>query len=154
MIASAKCSCPAQLASGEADVALVDPVLLADLLRQGHAGEPWHGPGMQALLRDLSAAEAAARPVGQAHSIWELVLHMTGWQSEVLRRLRGGEPALPADGDWPAVADHGPAAWDAARVALAASLAELADAVEHLAGERPGRWRGASARRTGRWGRG
>jgi len=117
---------------------LFDPALLSELLRKSYAADPWHGPGTAELVGDLSAAQAAARPVGQAHSVWELVLHMTGWQREVLRRLRGGAPALPAEGDWPEVGDPSPAAWDAARAALASSLAELAAAVAALGGDRSG----------------
>ena len=38
---------------------------------------------------------------------------MTAWTREVTRRLGGGTPALPEDGDWPAVAEVSEAAWKA-----------------------------------------
>ncbi|HEU5170363.1 MAG TPA: hypothetical protein VFU46_07490 [Gemmatimonadales bacterium] len=32
-------------------------------------------------------ADELARPIPGAHTIWELVLHVTGWRREVARRL-------------------------------------------------------------------
>jgi uncharacterized damage-inducible protein DinB len=57
---------------------------------------------------------------------------MTGWQREVLRRLRGGEAQVPEGGDWPAVGEASPVAWQRACFALATSLDELARAVGAL----------------------
>lgn len=79
--------------------------LISDLER-GHAGDPWHGPSRALVLADVSPEEAAWRPPGGVHSIWELVLHMTSWTGEVASRLRGAPPKLPAQGDWPAVASE------------------------------------------------
>ena len=39
--------------------------------------------------RASTAPRAAARPIPGAHSIWELVLHMTAWKNETARRLAG-----------------------------------------------------------------
>lgn len=119
----------------ESNVSEID-VLVAEL-RHAHDGEPWHGPSRAAVLADVGAAEAAWRPPGGGHSIWELVLHMAGWTDEVVRRLRGGTPGLPEAGDFPPV----PAAiteesWDAARRALDAAHARLVDAVRAFPPER------------------
>ena len=108
---------------------------LAALLRKGHSSDPWHGPATADLLRDVPFAAAAARPLPEAHGIWEVVLHMTAWQREVLRRLGGAEPGEPADGDWPAPAVPGQDAWDRARAELGASLEEVAAAVAALSDE-------------------
>ncbi len=78
---------------------------IADRLRQVYDGDPWHGAPAAEVLQGITAAEAAARPVPNAHSIWEILLHMTGWTVEVRRRLEGGQPALPAGGDWPPVSE-------------------------------------------------
>jgi uncharacterized damage-inducible protein DinB len=106
--------------------------VLAELLRKGHSSNPWHGPATADLLADVSPSTAAARPVADGHSIWEMVLHMTGWQREVARRLGGAKPGLPDEGDWPAPPDTSQAAWDQARAGLAESLEQLADAVSAL----------------------
>jgi uncharacterized damage-inducible protein DinB len=82
------------------------------------------------VLADVTAAEAAARPLPGAHTIWEIVLHMTGWMREVARRVRGGEPALPAQGDWPPAPAPDEEAWRQAREDLAAAHRELLAALE------------------------
>ncbi|MBV8203221.1 MAG: DinB family protein [Acidobacteria bacterium] len=102
-----------------------DVAFLGSQLLQGYADDPWHGPSTVALLAGLTAEEAAARPVAGAHSIWELVLHMTAWQNEVRKRL-GGKPAtFPSEGDWRLPAEISGAAWDAAQKDLGDSLAAL-----------------------------
>ncbi len=62
---------------------------LADLVERVVEGDPWHGPTVVALLDGMPARDAAAHVVPGAHSIWELVLHMTGWTREVQARLDG-----------------------------------------------------------------
>lgn len=109
--------------------------LLAQL-RATQAGDPWFGASRESILDGVTAAEAAAHPVPGAHSIWELVLHMTAWTREVLRRLMGGEPAEPEDGDWPAVTDMSDAAWRRAQRALAESHAALVAELEAMPEER------------------
>jgi hypothetical protein len=41
------------------------------------------------ILEGVTAARAAARPIGSAHTIWELVLHIAAWDGAVLRRMGG-----------------------------------------------------------------
>ncbi|MGH7628258.1 MAG: DinB family protein [Gemmatimonadales bacterium] len=60
---------------------------IADELARAHGGDPWHGSSARAVLAGVSAAQAAVRPIPNAHTIWELVLHVTGWRREVARRL-------------------------------------------------------------------
>jgi uncharacterized damage-inducible protein DinB len=62
---------------------------IADQLRRAFDGNAWHGPALLELLDDVDAATAAARPVPEAHSIWELVLHIAAWDDTGLRRLSG-----------------------------------------------------------------
>ena len=47
---------------------------IADQLRRAFDGEAWHGDSLFEILKGVSAKQAAARPVANAHSIWELVL--------------------------------------------------------------------------------
>ena len=65
-------------------------------------GDPWYGDSVSSILTDVSAARAAAKPIASAHSIWEIVRHMTAWTNEVARRLDGHAPGEPVEGDWPA----------------------------------------------------
>lgn len=105
---------------------------LAALLRKGYFSDPWHGPATVDLLFDVPFAAAAARPIPDGHSIWEIVLHMTAWQREVIRRLGGAEPQSPEEGDWPPPPEFDQRSWDAARADLGASLEQLASAVAAL----------------------
>lgn len=91
---------------------------LIDELTRSHDREPWHGPSRRALLDGVRAADAGAHPVAGAHSIWELVLHMTAWTREVSRRLHGAPPAEPSEGDWPAVGELTEPRWREACLAL------------------------------------
>ena len=102
---------------------------LADLVERVVEGDPWHGGNVMALLEGVTAADAARQPVAGAHSIWALVLHMTGWCDEVRARLGGAPAGEPASGDWPAVNDVSPAAWAASIDALVASHRALAAAL-------------------------
>ena len=106
---------------------------LVDQLERVHAGDPWHGPSRAALLADVTAQEAHMRPTPSVHSIWELVLHMTGWTREVTRRVQGGMAGEPAMGDWPTAASPpDERAWRAARAALDEAHVTLRDAVRAL----------------------
>jgi uncharacterized damage-inducible protein DinB len=62
---------------------------IADQLRRAFDGSAWHGPALLELLEDVNAAAAAARPLPDVHSIWELVLHVAVWDDAALRRIDG-----------------------------------------------------------------
>ncbi len=95
-------------------------------------GDPWHGTPINAILEGIDAAQAAARPIKQAHTIWETVLHMTGWTREVAHRIAGGKAGEPETGDWPEVTDTSRDAWQAARRDLGAAHEELRRAIKKL----------------------
>jgi uncharacterized damage-inducible protein DinB len=102
---------------------------LAEQLRLAYDGPAWHGPAITENLDGLTAVQAASRPIPGAHSIWEIVLHMTAWTGEVRRRLGGAKPAEPAEGDWPDVGPVSEDAWSEARRALQVAHEGLAQAV-------------------------
>lgn len=106
--------------------------ILLDELERAWDGDPWHGSPLAAILSGMTAAAALTRPIPAAHTIWEITLHLTGWTREVTRRVRGAAADLPAEGDWPAVAEASPAAWEAARSALAAAHHDLLATVRGL----------------------
>jgi len=74
---------------------------IADQLGRAFDGDPWYGPSTLDVLRGLTPGQAAHRPLPQAHTIWEIALHLAAWNREVLRRLRTGVARDPEDGDWP-----------------------------------------------------
>jgi hypothetical protein len=111
---------------------------LSEQVRLAHDGPAWHGAALAENLDGINAEQAASRPLPDAHSVWEIVLHVTGWTREVTRRLAGGEPGPPAEGDWPAVGRVSEQAWVRAREALGEAHAALAAAVERFP---EARWR-------------
>lgn len=101
---------------------------IQDQLRRAYRGPAWHGPSLREVLEGVGAEAAAARPLPEAHSIWEIVLHVAGWQDVVRRRLGGEKVREPDPGDWPAQGS-GEEAWREALEALDRSHAALLEAV-------------------------
>lgn len=109
-----------------------DVPFLHEQLRKGFSDDPWHGSATAGLLQDVTAEEAAAHPIPGAHSIWEIVLHMTGWLNEGRRRLGGREPDMPEAGDWPEPSEVSEAAWQRDRSLLETSVTGLLDTLSAL----------------------
>jgi uncharacterized damage-inducible protein DinB len=105
---------------------------IVDQLSRAHDGDPWHGSPIVAILKGVTHEQAARRPANGAHSIWELVLHVTGWRNEAVRRAEGKPAAEPSAGDWPDVGDPTAARWTEALAALDASHRDLVAAVRAL----------------------
>jgi uncharacterized damage-inducible protein DinB len=77
---------------------------IIEQLRRSIDGDAWHGPSVFETLKGLSVEQTAARPIAAAHTIWEILLHITVWIEQVRGRLRGDNTKrdLPPDQDWPA----------------------------------------------------
>jgi uncharacterized damage-inducible protein DinB len=105
---------------------------IVDQLQRAYDGNAWYGPPLRGLLADLTAAEAAKRPLPAAHSVWEIVLHLSGWVETIRIRLATGRPEQPAEGDWPAAGATDEAAWARARNTLEERHAALVRAVAAL----------------------
>lgn len=93
----------------------------------------WHGQALMDLLADVTAESAAARPVAGAHSIWELVLHMSAWTEIARERLAGSAKGEPTpEEDWPPVTDTSADAWRTAVERLKEAHRELAAETSRL----------------------
>ena len=114
----------------------MDTLRLAEQVEGALSGPAWHGASLEENLKGLTSEQAAARPVPEAHSIWELVLHITAWAGEVTRRLAGAAPAMPAEGDWPPVGAVSPRSWSETLERLCKAHAALVDAVRRHPAER------------------
>jgi uncharacterized damage-inducible protein DinB len=97
-------------------------------------GENWHGPTLHDLLDGVSAEAAAARPIAGAHTIWELVLHVTAWTDVFRRRLEGTAAEEPEAGDFPAAPRPTSHAWAESTQALFAAHGALTARVSRLSG--------------------
>lgn len=103
-------------------------------------GDPWHGSSIIDVLKGIDAEVAARRSIPDAHTIWEIVLHMTGWTREVASRVRGAPAKSPPE-DWPAARfGGGEPAWKAAKDDLAAAQEEIEAAVGALKADDLLRW--------------
>lgn len=98
---------------------------ITDQLQRAYDGNAWHGPALFEILEDVDASAAARRPIPDAHTIWELTLHVAGWDGVVLRRLNGKEATLEDEENFPVVADVSPSAWKRALELLRRNHGEL-----------------------------
>jgi uncharacterized damage-inducible protein DinB len=104
---------------------MTESARIADQAQKMFAGEAWHGPSVLEVLADVDAKAASAHPIPGAHSIWELVLHLTATQDILLRRIRGERVGLQTEEFWPAVPPPSEAAWAAAIEQLTLQDAQL-----------------------------
>src|SRR4029077_11560062 len=84
---------------------------IADQLRRAFEGDAWHGPALLELLQDVDAATAAAKPLHNVHSIWELVLHIAAWDGAACHRLGRKKVQLTGVANFPVVPKPTEAAW-------------------------------------------
>lgn len=118
------------MAEGNAEIRRIE-----DQLRRAFEGEAWHGPSLQELLHDVATRQALWRPIPHAHTIWEIVLHVSAWENAARRRLEGEPVDLSGDDDWPPVRETTDAAWSEAVAALGDSNRRLRAAVGLLQDE-------------------
>jgi uncharacterized damage-inducible protein DinB len=84
---------------------------LADQIRRAFDGDAWHGDSVLELLGGVDAKIAVAHHIKNAHSIWEVVLHIAAWDGAVLRRTGGEALELSDEQNFPPVKDTSEAAW-------------------------------------------
>jgi uncharacterized damage-inducible protein DinB len=108
---------------------------IIDELENIHDGNAWHGPSLKEILSGVTAEQAAARPLANAHSIWELTLHVTAWEGVFIRRLAGPQEE-PEEGDFPVVTDVSEEAWRRTLDRFDESHRRLIEAVSTLTEER------------------
>ena len=106
---------------------------IRDQIVRSLEGEAWHGASLLELLDGVEVEAAAARPMPQAHTIWEIVLHLSATAEAVLARLGGEARTLSLEQEWPALpAEGGAAAWAADRQRLEQVHRALIEALGEL----------------------
>jgi uncharacterized damage-inducible protein DinB len=109
-------------------------------LKSIDAGDAWHGPSLREALSGVTAAQAAAKPLAGAHSIWEIVSHIAGWENVFRRRLAGDAYAKePEAGDFPAINTPSEQAWQNSLASLETEHEELLKLVSKLPEEHLGK---------------
>jgi uncharacterized damage-inducible protein DinB len=89
-------------------------IRLEEQVRRAFEGGAWHGPSVLETLADIPAEAAAARLMPRAHSIWEIVLHVTATYRLVLKRIHGQPGNLSDEEDWPSLQSLSESDWRAA----------------------------------------
>jgi uncharacterized damage-inducible protein DinB len=110
---------------------------IAKRIERTVTGPMWHGPTLADVLESVQHDRAAAKPIAGAHSIWEIVLHITAWVE--IARLRVAGQATddpPPEQDWPPVPASDPAAWRLALDRLGESHRQLAADARQLDDEK------------------
>lgn len=99
---------------------------IADQLRRLYEGPAWLGPALKPILSDVTQERAARRPIGNAHTIWELVLHLAAWMRIARERLTATQTRdHTEDENWPQPVGS----WQDALAALERQERELEQAI-------------------------
>jgi len=102
-------------------------------LKRAQEGQAWHGPSLRELLVGVTAEQAAAKPIPNAHSIWELVNHVVAWEQIARRRLEGeAATEIPDEVNFPPVTDASEEAWQATLQSLEASNRSLREGIKRI----------------------
>jgi uncharacterized damage-inducible protein DinB len=104
---------------------------VANHIERTVTGPMWHGPALLDVLKGVACDQALARPLPHAHTIWEIVLHVTAWSDIARQRLKGQMTGDPTpEQDWPPVPSALPSAGSVSTIDVAA---EWRRAVERMA---------------------
>lgn len=108
---------------------------IADQLHRAYRGPAWHGPSLKAILADVNPDKVGDRPPNGAHSIGEIVLHITAWMRIAKERLTAAKPrAISEDEDWPISGSS----WRDTLAALEEAEQALEEAIRNFPDERLG----------------
>ncbi|MGH9734530.1 MAG: DinB family protein [Candidatus Acidiferrales bacterium] len=94
---------------------------IVDQMDRAFDGDAWHGPPLRPVLDGLSAEDASKHPIAGCHSIWEIVHHITAWNTIMRDELLGASAQITPEVDWPPV-------WDASEVEWQRAVQKLGDA--------------------------
>jgi uncharacterized damage-inducible protein DinB len=76
---------------------------ILDQYDRAMSGEAWHGDPVWTILEGVTPEQAAMRAGSNSHNIWDLVSHMTFWETEVCRRMKQLPPRSPDKLNFPTV---------------------------------------------------
>jgi len=119
-----------------------------DRYRHSYEGPAWHGPDTSEILKGVTAEQAAARPIPGAHTIAELVAHITTWRDFAIHILRGEfdyRVEIGSDADWRPSDGLTAEGWEQIKDRLQRTQEDLLDLLEQAsddildqqAGDRP-----------------
>ena len=107
---------------------------LAYAIAAAISGDAWYGDSLRKILDTVTLKQAQARPIANAHTIWELVRHVEVWVKFCIGAIEGTPiPAwstMPKEDDWPPVADTSEKAWKEAVSAFFSTHLKLVESVK------------------------
>lgn len=113
---------------------------IAYALAAAISGDAWYGDSLRKILDNVTVAQAQARPISNAHTIWELVVHVEAWVKFCLGAMQG--VAIPAwatmakEQDWPLVNDTSEQAWKQAVNSFFSTHLKLVEAIKTFSDDR------------------
>jgi uncharacterized damage-inducible protein DinB len=102
---------------------------ILDQLNRSWGGPSWTGVDIGPLLDSVSDEQARAHPIPKAHSIIELVAHVSIWMDAVAHRLADSERELTTEEDWRDVTGI---PWPDAIEELTNAISRLSDVIARL----------------------
>jgi len=110
---------------------------IKDQIQKTFYSDAWHGGSVMEFLSEISAKEAASRPLKARHSIWELVPHMETWKRVARYALERKEIGrISLEEDWPPIEDVSEESWAQTVESLREEHEALVGALSHLNEER------------------
>ena len=111
---------------------MTEPQRIAQMAESVFRDGGWIEVSLRDLFHSLTATAAAAHPVPNAHSAWEIALHLAAWHEAVRRRIGGEAVALSDAEDWPTPAKATAKNWQAALNNLEQTYAEMVQAIRGM----------------------
>ena len=105
---------------------------IADQLQRAYSGPAWHGPSVLEALEGVNSTMATARPIVDAHTIWELVHHIGAWADIPRRRILGEAFSITDDMNFPPVTEASDSGWKKSLDRLAESQHRIVEFVATL----------------------
>jgi uncharacterized damage-inducible protein DinB len=106
---------------------------IADQLRRLYEGPSWLGPTLKELVGDVDEELARRRRWSNAHTIWELVLHISAWLRIARERLSAMHVRDAGEAEnWPAMSGL----WQEAVGSLEREIYALEEAILKFPGHR------------------
>jgi|1185.fasta_scaffold214316_2 uncharacterized damage-inducible protein DinB len=102
----------------------------AQTIGQVYNGDAWYGSSVSAILEGVTAEQAGQRVIPNAHSIYELVEHISVWQEFFVLKLKGETVNdVPDDQNFPSPEGLTEEKWQKALARLSSTTAQLVKAI-------------------------
>lgn len=113
---------------------------IASQLASNIEGEAWYGSSLREIVGEVTAKQAQAHAIANAHSIWEIVYHLDAWVKFALGAIQGKPipawPGMPKEQDWPPVTASSEDAWEEAVISLFSNYRKLVQEIKASTEER------------------